>query len=108
MAKKNFDKGIDRVFSPTARVEEIKETEEVKESEGAGDVVSLGRRETAEPVEAVREKRAKETKKAYANYNLHYPKELQKRIKRFCIENDGVDMKDVFIEGAEMYLERCR
>jgi hypothetical protein len=42
------------------------------------------------------------------NYNIRYSKELQKRIKRFCIENDGIDMKDVFTQGAIMYMDRYK
>jgi len=39
------------------------------------------------------------------NYNIRYSRNLQKKIKRFCIEHDGIDMRDVFIQGAMMYME---
>ena len=81
MAKKNFSKGIDRVFSPTVEASQS----------------------TPEPVSKI--KKAQESKGDVVNYNLQYPKELQKRIKLFCIENDGIDMRDVFMRGADMYLE---
>jgi len=44
--------------------------------------------------------------KAVVSYNIRYSKELQKRIKRFCIENEGIDMKDVFTQGAIMFMDR--
>jgi len=96
MAKKDFSKGIDRVFSPT-------KTDDVKEVKEAGNATNLETRGTAGI-----DKRANEPEKAYANYNVKYPKELQKRIKRFCIENDGIDMRDVFIEGAIMYMDKYK
>jgi len=95
MAKKNFSKGIDRVFSATVEEEKEKEPGNVETLETTG----------TQGTES-RDKGAPEAKKAFANYNIQYPKELQKRIKQFCIENDGVDMKDVFIGGAKLYLEQ--
>jgi len=103
MAKKDFSKGIDRVFSPTVKDEGVQEPEEIREH---GNVETKETTETKEPVIVSKDKRANEKKKDFANYNLQYPKELQKRIKRFCIENDGIDMKDVFIQGAILYLEQ--
>ena len=84
MAKKNFSKGIDRVFSPTVEASQS----------------------TPEPEPVSKIKKAPESKGDVVNYNLQYPKELQKRIKLFCIENDGIDMRNVFIQGANMYLEK--
>ena len=82
MAKKNFEKGIDKLFSSTTGGSPPPAPskggyEEKKSSGGGHEVVS---------------------------YNLRYSKDLQRRIKRFCIEND-VDMKEVFIQGAILYLD---
>ena len=87
MGKKNFNKGIDNVFSSTVNVEESKDVKEFKDK-----------------IE-VKNSKANDESQGYANYNIRYTKELQKRIKRFCIENEGVDMKDVFTRGAVMYME---
>jgi hypothetical protein len=120
MAKKNFKKGIDNIFSSTSpsppdpqrgEFEEVKEVEEVKEASGYnGDNgvsgISLlvdGQPKAAGKTDAPATPHTGEN--AFAAYNIRYPKELQKRIKRFCIEHD-VDMKDVFIGGAVMYMER--
>jgi len=117
MAKKNFNKGIDNVFSSTVKVNEIKETEEVKETlTGEG---TSGRKGEGTPSGAELEKQNKTTKTedtaatstvlstGIVGYNIRYSKELQKKIKRFCIEND-IDMKDVFTQGAIMYMEKFR
>jgi len=94
MAKKNFETGIgaslgsknDTVFRLTGKVIENDS--------------KINTIETETP--------SKETEQnfAYANYNIKYPKTLQRRIKQFCLDNDGIDMKDVFIEGTIMYLEK--
>jgi hypothetical protein len=89
MGKKNFTKGIDNVFSPTTKAE----IEEMVEAGEAG-------------TEKGTEGTQGTTAEAVVSYNVRYPKELQKRIKRFCIEHDGVDMKDVFVRGAVLYMER--
>jgi len=73
MGKKNFNKGIDNVFSSTTLT---------------------GRNETTQQSEEM------------TNYTLNYPKSLKKQIKMFCVENDEIDMKDIFIEGAKMYLQK--
>jgi hypothetical protein len=83
---KNFKKGIDNVFSPT-RINEVSEpAEEGMENE-------------SDPVK---------TNDIIVSYNVRYPKSLQKRIKRFCIDHDGTDMKDVFTQGAIMYMESSK
>jgi len=96
---KNFSKGIDNVFSPTvdtdnvfkATIKELDETKQVNQvnTNVAGITPKIEKKERSD---------------ATVCYNIRYSKELQKRIKRFCIEHDGVDMKDVFTRGAEMYL----
>jgi len=83
MAKKNFNKGIDNVFSPTMNVTEV--------STVSGTDGTLGTGGTLGDV--------------LVSYNIRYPKELQKRIKMFCIEHEGTDMKDVFMRGAVMYMD---
>jgi len=92
MATKNFKRGIDNVFSPTVAVDFAKviETEVKKEQ-----------KEVNEPEQ-------KKQKIEYTFYNLKYPKELKKRILRFLVENDNVDIKDIFIEGAAMYLDKYK
>ena len=92
MAKKNFSSGIDRVFRPTTSplnppegdFEEVKEPEPEKPESN-----------TPEPKPDV-----------MVCYNLRYPKELKKRIKQYCVDHEGVDMKDIFTQGAVMYMER--
>ena len=95
MAKKNFSKGIDRVFSSTTENEDFNEFEENKEDEPVGTNGTSGT------------KRAAYLKDIFgsANYNLKYPKVLQKQIKMFCLDKD-MDMKDVFIEGAKLYMKQ--
>ena len=83
MGKKNFNKGIDNVFSSTANVTEV--------STVSGTGGTPGTVETGGDV--------------LVSYNIRYPKEMQKRIKRFCIEHEGVDMKDVFMRGAIQYMD---
>jgi len=91
MAKKNFNKGIDNVFSPTTAVDFAKEIER-DDKQDVNEVIEI------------EEKKAHKIE--YAFYNLKYPKELKKRIKRYLVENDTVDIKDIFTEGAAMYLEK--
>ena len=85
MAKKNFSKGIDNVFSSTMQ-------EDVSTTFG-------------NDVESVKNTKGMEHGDAIVSYNIRYPKELQKRIKMFCIEHEEVDMKDVFLRGAVMYMD---
>jgi hypothetical protein len=92
---KNFKKGIDRVFSPTTQSPLNPPEGDLKEVEGVA-----GHARNDEP------KAASKKDEELAAYNLRYPKELQKKIKRFCIENDGIDMRDVFMQGAIMYMEK--
>jgi len=92
MAKKNFSKGIDRVFSPT----KIVETEDTSTSLSA----------SAGEMGEIEKSPGRNDDKAVVSYNIRYSKELQKRIKRFCIEHDGIDMKDVFTRGAVMYMDK--
>jgi len=94
MAKKNFSKGIDNVFSPTVPVNFAKviDKEETKEVEKPA--------ENKEP--------EKTPKVEYTFYNLKYPKELKKRIQRFLIDNEGIDIKDIFTEGAVLYLDKFK
>ena len=40
-------------------------------------------------------------------YNVRYPKELKKQMKRFCIDHD-IDLKTMFIEGAILYMEKFK
>ena len=95
MGKKNFNKGIDNVFRAT-------------DSGEAGDVGNgtdgtlgtIGTQEVAPELAAFGKEDG-----AVVSYNIRYPKDMQKRIKRFCIEHDGIDMRDVFLRGAEMYME---
>lgn len=75
---KDFTKGIDNVFSPTV-------PEKGKE------------KKTELPENATDELVA---------YNVRYPKSIQKRMKRFCIDHDGMDMRDVFIQGAVMLMDK--
>ena len=103
---KNFNKGIDNVFSSTTsekanvfsatvkgldgiRIEETVEKEKVEEKEQPNPQTKANKKENVSAMVA---------------YNIRYPKDLQKRIKRFCIENDGIDMKDVFTQGAIMFM----
>ena len=90
MAKKNFSKGIDRVFSPTTENEDFNEFEENNEDEL---VEKSGKPKYLKDI------------LGSANYNLKYPKVLQKQIKMFCLDKD-MDMKDVFIEGAKLYMKQ--
>ena len=80
MGKKNFNKGIDNVFSSTTNLQEVSTVSGTDGTIGTqGDVL--------------------------VSYNIRYPRELQKRIKMFCIEHEGVDMKDVFMRGAIQYMD---
>jgi hypothetical protein len=82
---KNFSKGIDNVFNTTTKMDDVSKKTSPAPSQP-------------------------ENKKVNENYlvayNLRYPKDLQKRIKRFCIENDGIDMKDVFTQGAILFMNQ--
>ena len=40
-----------------------------------------------------------------ASYKITYSKAFKKRVKLFCIENEGITIKDVFMRGAEMFME---
>ena len=99
---KNFNSGIDRVFSPTVKEPDnvfratVKELDEKKEVNIQAPI--------AEPDKPER-KEKKSNADVLVSYNLRYPKELKKRIKRFCIENEGIDMKDVFTQGAILFME---
>ena len=81
---KNFRSGIDNVFSPTI-------------------------------VQPETEKKSAQEQKVYPHdenielvtYNVRYPKDLKKRMKRFCIDHD-VDLKTIFIEGAILYMEKFK
>jgi len=84
MSKKNFNKGIDKIFSATAPTTPTVATVENVENEN---VTETGK-----------------GKNGVVNYNIRYSRALQQRIKRFCIENDEFDMKDVFTQGAEMFI----
>ena len=109
---KSFKKGIDNVFSPTKKVEKV-EVVEVEDKTGDNKDTKVNTeieavREEAPVVNKVEQKvkRVEYVEKSLeqVGYNLKYPKELQRRIKLFCLENDGIDMRDVFIEGAKMYM----
>jgi len=111
MAKKDFKEGIaksltptktgmDNVFSPTTEKEKGK-TVEIGEAEKE----TAGRTVDTETRTGSRELPKAAAENVLVGYHIRYPKELQKRIKRFCIEHDGIDMKDVFTNGAIMYLD---
>jgi len=103
MAKKSFQKGIDNVFSATVKeVAEDREEGKKEETVEVGEAGKVGKEEKPEKIQRTEAKKTEETE--YVAYNLRYPKELQKRIKYFCIEHDGIDMKDVFTQGAIMYI----
>ena len=93
---KNFNRGIDNVFRTTVR-----ELEEVK-VEKATEPIAEPEQEKAEVITPPK----KVNENDLVSYNLRYPREIQKMVKRFCIEHDGIDMKDVFTQGAIMYMER--
>ncbi|MCL2436256.1 MAG: hypothetical protein FWD09_09015 [Lentimicrobiaceae bacterium] len=105
MAKKSYKSGIDRVFSSTVEEEENKEFKESKEFEETGDVVMGGTTGTIEPKKIRGEKEPAENSDGFAFYNLKYPKGLKRRIKQFLVNHEGVDMKDIFTRGAEMYMD---
>lgn len=104
---KNFKKGIDNVFSSTTSEKGNVFSATVKGLDGKREEKVSEQSAVPEP-EPVQTESKKTTKKeenaAMVAYNLRYQKELQKRIKRFCIENDGIDMKDVFTQGAIMFM----
>lgn len=106
---KNFNKGIDNVFSSTTSEKgnvfsaTVKGLDEKKEVVKAGESGEKGKAGEVETI-LTESKKKKEENAAMVAYNLRYPKELQKRIKRFCIEHDGIDMKDVFTQGAIMFM----
>jgi hypothetical protein len=110
MAKKNFNNGINRVFSSTGKEKPITNNEleitKTEERVEAGEVLPLPPPEGDNRGSRGSGGNGKAGGDVVVSYNIRYSKELQKRIKRFCIENDGVDMKDVFTEGAVMYMER--
>jgi len=101
---KNFSKGIDNVFSPTVKEQSsvfkatIKELDETKETNKEVVTAEITPKTEPKPIK-------KEKSEVYVCYNIRYPKDLQKRIKRFCIEHDGIDMKDVFTQGAIMFMD---
>jgi len=102
---KNFSKGIDRVFSPTIEQHENVFRTTVKELDETTKDVKV-----TEPVSpATKENNKKKSNdEIIVGYNILYPKDLQKRIKRFCIEHDGIDMKDVFTQGAIMFMNEYK
>jgi len=107
---KNFSKGIDRVFSPTVEHENVFRTT-VKELDETIKEVKVT--EQVPVPSATKEAKTENSKKksdgkTIVGYNILYPKDLQKRIKRFCIEHDGIDMKDVFTQGAEMFMREFK
>jgi len=51
-------------------------------------------------------KEISEQSEEMTKYLINYPKSLKKQIKMFCVENDEIDMKDIFIEGAKLYLQK--
>jgi len=102
MAKKSYKSGIDRVFSSTVGEEEPKEFKEFEETR---DVVMGGTTGIIEPKKIRREKEPAENSDGFAFYNLKYPKGLKRRIKQFLVDHEGVDMKDIFTRGAEMYMD---
>jgi predicted RecA/RadA family phage recombinase len=95
-------KGIDNIYSPTSPLNPPKGDVE------AGEVVEIGEAGAVVPgtSSGVVELPKAATENVLVGYHIRYPKELQKRIKRFCIEHDGIDMKDVFTQGAMMYLDK--
>ena len=100
---KNFNKGIDNVFSSTTNEKANVFSATVK----GLDVTKNAEKEKVEEKEQPNTQtkaNKKENVSAMVAYNIRYPKDLQKRIKRFCIENDGIDMKDVFTQGAIMFM----
>jgi len=106
---KNFKKGIDNVFSPTVKTGNDGVVGDTGDNKDIKDNTEIeGVREETPVVNKVEQivNRVEQEEKSFAlvNYNLKYPKELQRRIKLFCLEHDDIDMKDVFIEGAKMYL----
>jgi len=96
MAKKSYKSGIDRVFSSTVDDEGFK---------GAGDVVTRETTGTIEKKIIRMEKETNENSDGFAFYNLKYTKELKRRIKQFLVDHEGIDMKDIFTRGAEMYMD---
>ena len=86
------NKGIDNVFRAT-----VKELDEKKENKVPEPI------QEAEPAKT-ENKKQQTNSEVLVCYNLRYPKDLKKRIKRFCIENEGIDMKDVFTQGAIMFM----
>jgi len=95
---KNFSRGIDNVFRTTVR-----ELEEVKEEKVTAPIA-----EPEPEKEEVKTTPKKVNENDLVSYNLRYPREIQKMVKRFCIEHDGIDMKDVFTQGAIMYINEYK
>jgi len=50
----------------------------------------------------------KDSNNEIVRYSIRYQKDLHKKIKQFCLDNEGIDMKDVFIRGAILYMEKCK
>jgi NRPS condensation-like uncharacterized protein len=98
---KNFKKEIEQTFTNKGMDNVFRAT--VKE---------LGEKKEVKAPEPIIEKEKPDSKtqqpkpEALVCYNLRYPKDLKKRIKRFCIENEGIDMKDVFTQGAIMFMNQ--
>jgi hypothetical protein len=104
MAKKNFDKGIAKLLTPTVEDNEGGEVEKVNFVNVAAALKDEPKAPPAVP-EPVKTKESKKPAEQLVGYNIKYPKSLQKRIKRFCIEHDGIFMNDVFMQGAIMFME---
>jgi hypothetical protein len=108
-------KGMENVFSPTTTESPLPPmVRQGSPTEGDNVSAALNNRETvvketAGDIPATLNnqlpKAAPKTSDVSVFYNLKYSKELQKKIKMFCIEHDGIDMKDVFTQGAIMYME---
>jgi len=101
MAKKNF-KGIERIFSSTSDKVEFEVVTKPAEEEAASEAPPSG----GELPGTAKNKKPENEENDFVNYNVKYPRTLQRRIKRYCIERKGIDMRDIFIQGAIMYMDK--
>jgi len=105
MASKNFKTGLDNVFSSTLEepVKEVTITTEATET-----IELIQSKEMIKPVETPEMGKKRDADAGWSNYNIRYPKDLQRRMKIFCAQHDEIDMKMVFIEGAKLYMSQYR
>ena len=100
MAKKEFKKGIDRLFSSTIPdpVESIPTSPPPTTPIPAPAPVPV-------PVEEKKIKVKEKAIKDQVNYNIRYSAELHKKIKQFCIKNPEYNLKEVFTQGAKILMK---